>query len=361
MYFKNDRLLRAIHKKPLDRTPVWIMRQAGRYLPEYRQLRERAGSFMNLCKSAEFATEATLLPISRYELDAAILFSDILTIPDAFDLGLNFDEKVGPYFARPVQSINDINRLPSLDLNKLSYVYDAIRLIKNTLSGIMPLIGFCGSPFTIAAYVVEGQGKNGFPRLQQLLATEPHALHQLLNILTQAIIDHLNAQSASGIDVAMIFDTWGGLLNTADYQTFSLPYLKKIIKGLKPNYNNNRVPVMIYTKGGSDRLEAMADIDCDVLGIDWQISLSEARQRVGNQMTLQGNLNPATLKESPEVIRHAVKQVLASFGHGSGHIFNLGHGITPDIPPEHVTTMIDAVHEESKQYHVQTTSEVHHE
>lgn len=351
---KNDRFLKAIWKEPVDMTPVWIMRQAGRYLPEYRATRAKAGSFMTLCKTPELACEVTLQPLARYALDASIIFSDILTIPDAMGLGLAFTEGKGPYFTNPLRNADDIRRLAIPDPEKLQYVYDAVRLTHQAINGNVPLIGFAGSPWTLAAYMVEGQSQPGFPKIQQLRQEDPVLLHNLLDILASSVAAHLNAQIEAGADAVMIFDTWGGLLDTPNYEAFSLSYVKKAIAALKRNYNNKRVPVILFTKGGHRWLEQMAASECDVLGVDWEISLHDARARVGGRVSLQGNMNPSCLLQSPEVIRAEVERVIESFGPGSGHVFNLGHGITPDVPPENVKVLVDAVHEFSKPYHAYT-------
>ena len=353
---KNDRFLRALRREPVDMTPIWVMRQAGRYLPEYRATREKAGSFMTLCKTPELACEVTLQPINRYALDASIIFSDILTIPDAMGLGLEFIEGVGPVFKKPIQRVEEIAKLEAPDLDRLNYVYDAIRLVSRELNRRVPLIGFCGSPFTLACYMVDGNSKAGFPTLKKMLQQEPFALHQLLDVLAESVAMHLNAQIEAGADAVMLFDTWGGMLDTENYQEFSLYYLKQIIAALRqkspnPLYNRGNAPVILFTKGGGRWLEWMAATGCDALGVDWEVTLSECRARVGHQVALQGNLDPACLLLSPDQIRTKVKEVLASYGKGAGHIFNLGHGITPDVPPEHMTVLVDAVHEFSKSYH----------
>lgn len=348
---KNDRLLKTIAREPVDATPVWIMRQAGRYLPEYRATRERAGSFMTLCQTPELACEVTLQPLARYDLDAAILFSDILTIPHAMGLGLSFTEGKGPEFAYPLRSAADIHRLEVPDLTKLSYVYDAIRLIQHELAGRLPLIGFCGSPWTLAAYMVQGQSKTGFPLIQALLKEQPLLLHNLLDKLAKSVCAHLNAQIEAGVRVVMLFDTWGGILPTQQYEEFSLYYIKQITAHLLRNYTNNKIPVILFTKGGNHWLEQMAEAGADVLGVDWDITLGAARARVGAKVALQGNMDPALLLASPERIRREVATIIDSFGQGPGHIFNLGHGITPDVPPEQVSVLVDAVHEVSKTYH----------
>lgn len=348
---QNERFLKTIWREPVDRTPIWIMRQAGRYLPEYRKTRERAGSFMTLCKTPELACEVTLQPFLRYELDASIIFSDILTIPDAMGLGLEFVEGEGPRFRNPLGHEKDIIKLAVPDLTSLSYVYDAIALVQHELAGRVPLIGFCGSPWTLAAYMVEGQSRAGFPRLLKMMAEAPIILHNLLDILAQAVCAHLNAQIEAGVQAVMVFDTWGGMLDTQNYEEFSLYYIRQLTSGLLRHYNNKRIPVILFTKGGSRWLEQMAQGGCDMIGVDWEIPLHEARSRVGKLVALQGNLNPACLKEPPEVIREEAARVLDSYGRGSGHVFNLGHGITPDVPPEHVKVLVEAVHELSMPYH----------
>lgn len=350
---KNDSFLKAIWKEPVDRTPIWIMRQAGRYLPEYRATRARAGSFMTLCKTPELACEVTMQPMQRYDLDAAIIFSDILTIPDAMGLGLHFVEGEGPKFARPVRSETEIKRLTVPDGEHLQYVYDAIRLVQHELAGRVPLIGFCGSPWTLAAYMIEGESKTAFPLLLKMQEQEPGLLHNLLNVLSKSVCAHLNAQIEAGVQAVMLFDTWGGLLETDKYHEFSLSYIKQCIAGLIRNYNNKRVPVILFTKHGQRWLEQMADSGCDVVGVDWEVSLKEVRARVGATVSVQGNMNPACLLEAPAIIRREALRIVDSFGHGSGHVFNLGHGITPDVSPEHVQVLVDAVHELSKPYHVQ--------
>lgn len=352
LQLKNDRLLKAIWRQPLDRTPIWVMRQAGRYLPEYRETRKQAGNFMVLCKTPELACEVTLQPLRRYALDASIIFSDILTIPDAMGLGLSVLEGKGPVFANPLQSVADVKRLSVPPHEKLNYVYDAIRMVQHELAGSIPLIGFCGSPWTLATYMVQGQSAPGFPKLQAMRDEDPFLLHTLLDTLAQSVTAHLNAQIDAGVQVVMLFDTWGGMLETQDYEEFSLYYMQQVIAGLKREGQYGKVPVILFTKGGHRWLEKMAATGCDVLGMDWQLTLQEARERVGHQVALQGNLNPACLLKSPEEIRSEVARVLASYGKGSGHVFNLGHGITPDVPPEHMAALVDAVHELSPAYHV---------
>ncbi|SRR5579883_823688 len=348
---KNDRLLKALCREPVDITPIWIMRQAGRYLPEYRATRERAGSFMNLCKTPELACEVTLQPLRRYALDAAIIFSDILTIPDAMGLGLGFLEGQGPVFAYPLRRESDIRHLQVPDLERLNYVYQAIQLTRQELAGNVPLIGFCGSPWTLAAYMVEGRSQPGFPLLRKLQQENPLLLHKLLDILANSVCAHLNAQIEAGAQAVMLFDTWGGMLPLSEYEVFSLAYLKQILAGLIRHYNNRKIPVIFFTKGGSHFLNQMANTGCDAIGVDWEISLQTARAAVGEKVALQGNMNPARLLDAPDSIRQSVVEILAAFGQGEGHVFNLGHGITPDVPPEHVSVLVDAVHELSKQYH----------
>jgi uroporphyrinogen decarboxylase len=348
----NDRLLRAIWHEPVDQTPIWIMRQAGRYLPEYRAVRQQAGSFMKLCKTPELACQVTLQPLERFPLDAAILFSDILTIPDAMGLGLQFKEGEGPFFEKPVRSAREIHALgvPDPDIS-LRYVLDAIQLIQHELSGSVPLIGFCGSPWTLATYMVEGSANKSFPQIQYLRQSDPKLLHTLLNTLAQSVAMHLNAQIKAGVQVVMLFDTWGGMLDTTSYQEFSLRYLKQVIQNLVTEHAGQRIPVIMFTKDGGQWLELMAESGAHVLGVDWLTNLNEARFRVKHKVALQGNLDPKILCQTPEVIQAEVAKVLKDFGKGSGHIFNLGHGITPDVPPENVAVLVEAVHTLSRQYH----------
>jgi uroporphyrinogen decarboxylase len=340
---KNDRLLRAIRRQPVDKTPIWIMRQAGRYLPEYRSTREKAGSFLKLCKTPELACEVTLQPLKRFPLDAAIVFSDILTIPDAMGLGLHFIEGEGPVFARPLRSEKDIEELiipdPEISLN---YVLDTIRMITYELAGKIPLIGFCGSPWTLAAYMVEGSANKSFSMIMAMLNEQPQLLHRLLHKLAIAVSMHLSAQIDAGAQVVMIFDTWGGMLNTLQYQEYSLSYMQQIIARLTAK--KNLAPIILFTKSGGQWLELIAQSGCDVISVDWSVNLREARQRTGNKIALQGNLNPSILCQSEKIIRAEVARILAEYGSGAGHIFNLGHGITPDVPPEHVAVLVDAVH-----------------
>jgi uroporphyrinogen decarboxylase len=343
---KNDCLLRALLRQPVDVTPVWIMRQAGRYLPEYRATRERAGSFMKLCTTPELACQVTLQPIDRYRLDAAILFSDILVIPHAMGLGLTVNEGVGPRFERPVRTAAEVDMLgipdPATDLR---YVIDAVRLIRRELDGRVPLIGFAGSPWTMATYAVEGGGSKEFHCIKALLYQDPKVLHKLLEKLARAVIEYLNAQIGAGAQAVMVFDTWGGALSTPAYLEFSLRYLQQIVEGLIKENEERRVPVILFTKGGGLWLEALAETGCDALGLDWTVSIGEARRRVGDRVALQGNMDPAVLLAPPERIREEVSSILESFGPHPGHVFNLGHGITPDVDPDHVRVLIDAVHD----------------
>src|SRR5210317_2131077 len=344
--------LNALQKKPTSRTPVWIMRQAGRYLPEYRATRKRAGDFMSLCKSPDFACEVTLQPLDRFDLDAAILFSDILTIPDAMGLGLYFSEGEGPKFERPVRDRAAIDALGVPDPEQeLGYVMDAVRTIRRELDGRVPLIGFSGSPWTLATYMVEGGSTKTFALSKGMMFDHPDWMHQLLGKLADSVTSYLNAQVAAGAQALMIFDTWGGTLTPRDYQAFSLAYMQRIVDGLTREADGRRVPVILFTKGGGQWLEEMADTGCDALGLDWTIDIGVARERVGDRVALQGNLDPSTLYASPDTIRRCVGNILESYGNGSGHVFNLGHGIHPEIPPEHAGAMVEAVHEMSKQFH----------
>jgi uroporphyrinogen decarboxylase len=349
---KNDIFLRALLRQPVDRTPVWMMRQAGRYLPEYRATRERAGSFLKLCMTPELACEVTLQPLARFPLDAAILFSDILTIPHALGLGLQFETGEGPRIERPVRSSADVARLAVPDpATDLRYVLDAVRLIRRELDGRVPLIGFAGSPWTVATYIVEGGSTREFSRIKAMLFDEPRTLHRLLEILSDATLLYLNAQIEAGAQAVMIFDTWGGVLAPQQYRDFSLQYMQRIADGLTRVHDGARVPLILFTKGGGAWLSEMAQTGCDALGVDWTTDLADARRAVKDQTALQGNLDPCCLYASPARIREEVARVLASYGHGHGHVFNLGHGIHPLITPEHAGAMIAAVHELSPAYH----------
>lgn len=349
---RNDCLLRALLREPVERTPVWMMRQAGRYLPEYRATREKAGSFLTLCTTPELACEVTIQPLERYPLDAAILFSDILTIPYAMGLGLTFQEGEGPRFARPVRSRADIERLPVPDPESdLRFVTDAVRLVRQALAGKAPLIGFAGSPWTLACYMVEGGGSRDFAKVKGLLYADPAALHALLDKLARAVALYLNAQIAAGAQAVMLFDTWGGVLTPGDYREFSLHYAARIGHELRREAEGRRVPAVLFTKGGGQWLEAMADSGFDAVGLDWTTDIGQARARVGDKVALQGNLDPVTLYAPPDIIRQRVKAILEAYGRGSGHVFNLGHGILPDVPTEHAGAMIAAVHEFSPVLH----------
>ena len=348
----NDLLLRALTRQPTLRTPVWMMRQAGRYLPEYRATRERAGSFLALCTTPELACEVTLQPLARFRLDAAILFSDILTIPHAMNLGLDFESGEGPRIARPVRTAADIDRLPVPDPEReLRYVMDAVRLVRRELGGRVPLIGFAGSPWTVATYLVEGGGSKTFGAIKGMLYGAPRDLHRLLAILAAATGAYLNAQIAAGAQAVMLFDTWGGVLAPAAYREFSLTYMNRIVAELVREHDGRRIPVILFTKGGGAWLREMAASGCDALGVDWTTDLADARRACGERVALQGNLDPGALYAPPAQIRERVAQVLASYGTGHGHVFNLGHGIHPDVPPEHALAMVEAVHELSPPYH----------
>ena len=342
--------IRSLQKKTVARTPVWLMRQAGRYLPEYRATRAKAGDFLSLCKNPQLACEVTLQPLRRFALDAAILFSDILTIPDAMGLGLSFAEGEGPCFANPIRSVNAIETLPKINvINELGYVMDAVRLIRHEMPAELPLIGFAGSPWTLACYMVEGGSSRDYKRILQLMYTEPAATHQLLDTLAATISSYLEEQVRAGVNALMIFDTWGGILTTANYLNFSLNYMANIVKQLKIKYPH--IPIILFTKGGAQWLAHLAETGCDALSVDWTCDLTAARALVGDRVALQGNLDPTVLLTTPSCIREQVQSVLAAYGNGAGHVFNLGHGVTPDIPPENVAAMVEAVHEFSPYYH----------
>lgn len=349
---KNDTFLRALLKQPVEYTPVWLMRQAGRYLAEYNATRARAGDFLSLCKNPGFATEVTLQPLARFPLDAAILFSDILTIPDAMGLGLYFAQGEGPMFKHPLREEKEIRALKVPDPNTdLRYVMDAVSEIRKALDNRLPLIGFSGSPFTLACYMVEGRGGTEFREIKTMLYQRPELLHHILDVNAKAVIAYLNAQIESGAQTVMIFDTWGGALSHAAYKEFSLRYIQQIIAGLKREHDGVRIPNIVFTKGGGLWLEAIADIGCDAVGLDWTIDIGDARRRVGNKVALQGNLDPSVLFASPEVITAEVAKILTSYGNGSGHVFNLGHGISQFTPPENAAALVDAVHTLSRQFH----------
>jgi len=345
---KNDVLIRALRREHTSYTPVWIMRQAGRYLPEYNRTRAKAGSFLKLCKNPDLCTEVTLQPLARFPLDAAIIFSDILTIPDAMGLGLEFIEGEGPRFRHPVREESQVRRLAVPDPEEdLKYVLEAIAQVKRALDGSVPLIGFSGSPFTLACYMVEGGAGSDFRWLKTMLYSRPGLLHRLLETNCTAITAYLEAQVRAGADVLMIFDTWGGILSAAAYFEFSLPYIKKILDGIA----SSRVPVIVFTKGGGLWLEHIAEIGCDAVGIDWTLDIGMARRRVGHLVALQGNLDPAALFGQPAQIRENAHRILESFGTGPGHVFNLGHGVSQFTDPDHLAALIEAVHELSRQYH----------
>ena len=349
---ENDRFLRALLREPVDRTPLWMMRQAGRYLPEYREIRAEAGSFMNLCTNPELACEVTLQPLRRYAMDAAILFSDILTVPDALGLGLYFSEGEGPRFERPISTAAEIHALdPARAASELGSVMDAVSLIRKELKGSIPLIGFAGSPWTLATYMVEGGSSKDFAKVKSLAFNEPELMHQLLSKLATSVAAYLSEQIHSGAQAVQIFDTWGGALSHNAYREFSLRYMTEIIEQLPREADGRKVPVIVFTKGGGQWLEAIADCGADAVGLDWTTDIGAARERVGDRVCLQGNMDPTLLNASPERIRDEVAQILTSFGEGSGHVFNLGHGITPGINPDHVAAMVDAVVELSPDYH----------
>lgn len=343
--------LRSLLRQPVERTPVWMMRQAGRYLPEYRAVRARAGSFLSLCQHPEWACEVTLQPLERFALDAAILFSDILTIPDAMGLGLSFQEGEGPRFERSITDRHAIEALPPIVVKQaLSYVFEAVALIRKRMPAHLPLIGFAGSPWTLACYMIEGQSSPTFKRALCLMYNDPEAMHVLLQQLTTTVTAYLSEQIIAGVNAVMLFDTWGGLLSTPKYLTFSLQYMKQIVQNLKEMHPT--IPVIVFTKGGTPWLSAIAETGCHMIGVDWHCDLAAARAMVGDRVALQGNLDPTVLLTSPATIRSEVQQVLQAYGKGTGHVFNLGHGITPDVPISHVSALIEAVHTLSPAYHV---------
>lgn len=349
---KNDIYLRALLRQPTARTPIWMMRQAGRYLPEYRELRAQAGDFMSLCKNPELACEVTLQPLRRFSLDAAILFSDILTIPDAMGLGLYFETGEGPKFKHPVRDLKAIEQLGVPDPEQeLGYVMDAVRTIRRELKGEVPLIGFSGSPWTLATYMVEGGSTKNFSQVKKLMFAEPQAMHLLLDKLADSVILYLNAQIAAGAQAVMVFDTWGGVLSPRDYREFSLRYMEKIVKGLTRQAEGRQVPVTLFTKNGGAWLAEMAATGADALGVDWTTDMGDARAAVADKVALQGNMDPSMLYASPNRIEEEVGRILASYGTGNGHVFNLGHGIHPEVNPEHAAAFINAVHKLSPAYH----------
>ena len=349
---RNDRLLRALAREPVDATPIWIMRQAGRYLPEYGATRERAGSFLELCRTPELACEVTLQPVERFDLDAAIVFSDILTVPDAMGLGLYFVEGEGPRFERPVRTEADVEALREPDPERdLGYVLETVRLARAGLAGRVPLIGFSGSPWTLAAYMVEGGGSQHFARVKAMAYDRPRVLEALLERLVAAVTAYLNAQVRAGAQALMLFDTWGGILDPHLFRRLSLEPLRRVVGGLVREHEGRRVPVIVFVKGGGQWLEALAETGCDALGLDWTVDIGEARRRVGDRVALQGNLDPCALYAEPARIREEARRVLEAYGPGSGHVFNLGHGIHPDTDPAHVAALVEAVHELSRPLH----------
>jgi uroporphyrinogen decarboxylase len=341
---KNDLLLRALLREATPRRPIWLMRQAGRYLPEYRATRARAGGFLEMCTNPEIACEITLQPVNRYPLDAAILFSDILTIPHAMNLGLEFEAGEGPRFERPVRTPADIDKLGVPDPGReLKYVTDAVARVRRELSGRVPLIGFAGSPWTVATYMVEGGSSKTFGLIKRMMYESPRELHRLLELLAKATILYMNAQIAAGAQAVMLFDTWGGVLTPAQYEEFSLRYMAQVIDALTRKSDGRRVPNIVFTKGGGAWLAKIAAIGCDAVGVDWTTDLSEARKAVAGRVALQGNLDPSALFATPETLRAETLRVLDSYGAGSGHVFNLGHGITPDVDPERVALLVETV------------------
>ena len=349
---ENDRYIKAALGQPVDVTPVWMMRQAGRYLPEYRALREEAGDFMSLCTNPELACEVTMQPLRRFPLDAAILFSDILTIPDAMGLGLHFKPGEGPAFDYPIRSAADVKKIGKLDPEReLGYVMDAVSTIRRELSNKLPLIGFSGSPWTLATYMVEGGVSKDFSKVKGMMFEQPDVLHQLLEKIAVSVIDYLTAQVHAGAQALMVFDTWGGVLSPRDYQAFSLQYMSRIVDELPRDYEGQRIPITLFTKNGAAWLEAIAATGCDCVGLDWTINIADAKARVGDKVALQGNMDPAVLYGSPERIREEVALILDGFGSGSGHVFNLGHGIQQHVNPEHAGVFVNAVHELSAKYH----------
>ena len=349
---ENDTFIRALLRQPTPYTPIWLMRQAGRYLPEYNQTRARAGNFLALCKNPALATEVTLQPLARFKLDAAILFSDILTIPDAMGLGLYFAEGEGPRFERPLREEWEIRDLTAPDpAVHLRYVLDAVSEIRRALAGSVPLIGFSGSPFTLACYMIEGKGSSDFSSVKKMLYQRPDLLHRILSVTADAVTDYLNAQIEAGAQAVMVFDTWGGMLTHAAYREFSLGYIERIVRRLQRERAGERIPNIVFTKGGGLWLEDIAAIGCDAVGLDWTIDIGQARARIGNKVALQGNLDPSVLLSTPDAVVREAETVLARFGKGNGHVFNLGHGISQFSPPENVAALVSAVREKSAAYH----------
>ncbi|MGA0024626.1 MAG: uroporphyrinogen decarboxylase [Burkholderiales bacterium] len=349
---KNDTFIRALLRQPTEYTPVWIMRQAGRYLPEYNATRKRAGSFLGLAKNPDFATEVTLQPLARFSLDAAILFSDILTVPDAMGLGLYFAEGEGPKFERPVRDEAAVRALKVPEPREtLGYVLDAVKQIRSALDGRVPLIGFSGSPYTLACYMVEGGGSEDFRTIKTMLYARPDMLHHILDINTRAVIAYLNAQIEAGAQAVMVFDTWGGALSDAAYHEFSLAYLQRVVSGLHREWNGSPIPSIVFTKGGGLWLEDIAAIGCSAVGLDWTVDIGAARRRIGDKVALQGNLDPVVLFSPPATIAAQVGSVLRQYGAGAGHVFNLGHGVSQFTPPDHVAALVEAVHDLSRPFH----------
>lgn len=353
---KNDLYLRALRGEKVERTPIWVMRQAGRYLPEYRATRAKAGDFLTLCKTSELACEVTMQPIDRFGLDAAILFSDILTIPDAMGLGLVLEEGIGPVFTRPIKSVADIDQLHIPDCEKdLGYVMEAVRVIRTELNDRVPLIGFTGSPWTLASYMVEGKGSKEFSLIKSMMFEEPTATHRLLQIVTDSVIDYLKAQVSAGAQSLMVFDTWGGMLSTDNYRAFSLDYMQQIVAALKSDPSSKDIPVVLFTKGGGQWLELMADTGCDGLGLDWTVDIADAKKRVGSKVVLQGNMDPVVMNTNEETVATEARKVLESYGQhqeqDKGHIFNLGHGIQPHAKPDNMSALVTTVQQQSDQYH----------
>jgi uroporphyrinogen decarboxylase len=346
---KNDTFLRALLRQPTEYTPVWLMRQAGRYLPEYCETRKRAGSFLQLCKSPDMACEVTLQPLARYDLDAAILFSDILTVPDAMGLGLYFAEGEGPRFERPLRDEWEIRNLFAPDPHaELQYVMDAVSEIRRALGDSVPLIGFSGSPWTLACYMVEGGSSDDYRKVKSMAYSRPDLMHHILSVTADAVVKYLNAQIEAGAQAVMVFDSWGGVLSEAAYKEFSLPYLERVVSGLIRERDGERVPSIVFTKGGGLWLESIAAIGCDGVGLDWTMDIGRARQLVGDKVALQGNLDPNVLFAPHEVVAAETRKVIDAFGAHPGHVFNLGHGISQFTPPESVAVMVDTAHEHSR-------------
>ncbi|HET7729729.1 MAG TPA: uroporphyrinogen decarboxylase [Usitatibacter sp.] len=348
---QNETFLRALMRQPTPYTPIWIMRQAGRYLPEYNATRKKAGSFLALAQTPELACEVTLQPLDRFPLDAAILFSDILTVPDAMGLGLHFVEGEGPKFHHPLRTEADIGKLAAPDLEKLRYVFDAVALIRKSLNGRVPLIGFSGSPFTLACYMIEGGGSDDFRLVKSMMYSRPDLLHRILEVNADAVAAYLNAQIAAGAQAVMVFDTWGGVLSDVAFEEFSLAYSRRVLSKVTREHEGRIVPRILFTKGGGLWLEKIAEAGADALGVDWQTPLGEARRRVGARVALQGNMDPMALFGTPEAIQREARRVLAAYGDGPGHVFNLGHGISQHTDPEHVAALVEAVHASSVEAH----------